>query len=394
MDSSGVLFYRDALEPTPVALTDVLGGGEGVAQQSEARRFQRSAPAFIDDPDQTELFPALDETPVLYPPLFTQAARDASLIGYRTLLRQDGSFSNDDSVIGAARDRYLHALRQPDPFPNEDTRLRPADPIPTDAPNRFVLDLAGRTRQHLPGRTIALCSSEPSNYGSFLFRILPKLVALPQYAWPDARILAPIPSASCHDYMTLAGLPAHRILRQDPNVIYDCDQVLMPCLRNNQAFLDPESQALYRALQARCRTGETGRRLYVSRAGHSGRGGSSRILVNEAELIDALRRLDFHIVEPEAMSARDQIALFASADLVVGPAGSAMFNAVFCRPGTRLIDIESEPFWIHAHACLFTSCQLDFGIFCGRVDPTDPAPVHRRWTVNIPALLNRIERMS
>jgi len=34
--------------------------------------------------------------------------------------------------------------------------------------------------------------------------------------------------------------------------------------------------------------------------------------------------------------------------------------------------------------------KLEYGIFIGRPDPEDTKPVHRRFTVNIEALLNRV----
>ena len=89
---------------------------------------------------------------------------------------------------------------------------------------------------------------------------------------------------------------------------------------------------------------------------------------------------------------REVIALMSSAEIVVGPSGSGMFSAVFCRAGTKIVDIESEDHWIYAHAGLFASCELRYGLFIGKVDAADARPVHRRWTVNTDALIGRIER--
>ena len=88
--------------------------------------------------------------------------------------------------------------------------------------------------------------------------------------------------------------------------------------------------------------------------------------------------------------AQEQIAAFANARMVVGPSGAALFNCVFCAPGTHLIDIESEPYWIHAHACLFTSCDLVWGVFEGKTTDQTVGVIHKPFTVNIPALLRRI----
>ncbi len=114
-----------------------------------------------------------------------------------------------------------------------------------------------------------------------------------------------------------------------------------------------------------------GRRLYVSRLGQGRRGVSTRLMLNEAEVAAAMAGLGFEVIEPEQLNPAEQIATFASADIVVGPAGSGMFNVVFCRPGTKVLDIESEPNWIYAHTGLFASCRRD------------TACSWRRWTLRI-----------
>jgi len=117
-------------------------------------------------------------------------------------------------------------------------------------------------------------------------------------------------------------------------------------------------------------------------------------MLNEETLIHRLLKIGFEIIEPEKLTAAQQVEAFSSAAMVVGPAGSAMFNCVFCEPGTKLLDIESEPHWIYAHAGLFASCELRYGIFIGQQDPTDLSPVHRRWTVDIERLLDRIDSFT
>jgi capsular polysaccharide biosynthesis protein len=112
---------------------------------------------------------------------------------------------------------------------------------------------------------------------------------------------------------------------------------------------------------------------------------------NEELLIDRLTKLGVDIFEPERHDAREQVKAFSSAEMVIGPSGAAMFNTIFCRPGTKVIDIESEPHWLWAHTGLFASCELRYGIFLGKPDPADTRSVHRRWNVDIDALVERVE---
>jgi hypothetical protein len=68
------------------------------------------------------------------------------------------------------------------------------------------------------------------------------------------------------------------------------------------------------------------RRLYVSRGRAATRG-----VVNEAELVAALEPHGFEVVRPDELSFREQVALFASAEVVVGPHGAGLSNMVFAR---------------------------------------------------------------
>lgn len=92
------------------------------------------------------------------------------------------------------------------------------------------------------------------------------------------------------------------------------------------------------------------KRIYISR-----RGSQKRVLANELDLETALAARGFTIVKPEALSVRDQIALFHQADLIVAPAGAALANVLFCRPGTKVIELQPSNFigvWVRNIALL------------------------------------------
>jgi capsular polysaccharide biosynthesis protein len=116
-------------------------------------------------------------------------------------------------------------------------------------------------------------------------------------------------------------------------------------------------------------------------------------MINETELEEKLVRLGFDIVQPERLTMEQTIDIFASADIVVGPSGADMFNTVFCEPGTTIIDIGSESHWLHGHSCLFSSCAHPYVIFEARSVETDARAVHKSFSVNIEALLDRISTL-
>lgn len=79
------------------------------------------------------------------------------------------------------------------------------------------------------------------------------------------------------------------------------------------------------------------RHLYISR-----HGATRRALLNEPELEAALSARGYAIVRPESLSVRELIALFHHADSIVAPSGAALANMLFCKPGARIIEIQSD----------------------------------------------------
>ena len=381
-------FYRPvrALDLPPIDRRALLAGdadGVWIAPPGLPRHFTRAPPAFKDDPDGAGMFTNdLGPCPVIYPPAFAVGARDMRLVGYRTILAANGQFFTDDPGVDATGfPAYLDRLAQTeDHFANEQTGLCRGD-------GGFAFIPGDRRTERIDGPALVLSSTEPANYGSFLFRVLPKLAMFGSMP-PDWPVLAHVAYRQYRELLELAGIAPARIVPHDPAVIWHIGRAVIPGLRNPEGFLDDASRGFYAALKVRIGlAGRADRRIYVSRLGLGGHG---RRMLNEAALEAALANKGFDIIRPHRMTAREQIAAFANARMVVGPSGAALFNCVFCAPGTHLIDIESEPYWIHAHACLFTSCDLVWGVFEGKTTDQTVGVIHKPFTVNIPALLRRI----
>ena len=368
------------------------GAGDGVWIEpgDGNREFERVTAAFLDDPDQVGLFSGgIGAATYFYPPPFVAGISDATLIGYRTVLTPDHRFFTDQAYVWPDEfEQQLQRISAGNSFQNEETGLRS-----TEQAARFRLERAGREERRLEGTAVFLGSDEPFSYGAFLFRVVPKAVALRALGLLDRPcILYALPQPFV-DLLELCGVAPGNIVQYDVRAITKLERVLTVSMRNPHAYLDPESFELYAELRERFGKRHTGRRIYVSRHDltRSGRG-STRVMLNEVELISRLESLRFDVIEPENLSVREQIEAFSSASVVVGPSGSGMFNTMFCHPGTKVIDIQSEPQWIYSYTGMYSSLQLDYGIFIGKPDPEDERDVHRRFTVNIDALVSRIRR--
>lgn len=74
------------------------------------------------------------------------------------------------------------------------------------------------------------------------------------------------------------------------------------------------------------------RRIYLSRCGR-------RKCTNENEVFAALRERKFEFVEDIPRSVEEQIRIFGSAGVVVAPHGAALTNLLWCRKGTKVVEM-------------------------------------------------------
>ena len=113
------------------------------------------------------------------------------------------------------------------------------------------------------------------------------------------------------------------------------------------------------------------KRLYLSR-----RGMSMRVMVDEPELEAALAVRGFTTVHPERLSVAEQVGLMRGAEVVVGATGAAMANTLFCRPETRVFEIQPDGFhsqWVRAMR------QITEGQWAGWFTPAPIDPREAPW---------------
>jgi hypothetical protein len=68
----------------------------------------------------------------------------------------------------------------------------------------------------------------------------------------------------------------------------------------------------------------------------------SRNVINENELIALLDRFGFTTLSLSGLSFEEQVRLFNNAEVIVSPHGAGLANLVFCKEGTKIIEIFSK----------------------------------------------------
>ena len=78
-------------------------------------------------------------------------------------------------------------------------------------------------------------------------------------------------------------------------------------------------------------------RIYITR-----KNCAYRNLINEIDVINKLKKINFRVVDLDSLTILEQIKLFSNAEIIVAPSGSALTNIVFCNPGTKVLEISPQ----------------------------------------------------
>ena len=66
-----------------------------------------------------------------------------------------------------------------------------------------------------------------------------------------------------------------------------------------------------------------------------------RLISNEYEVKEHLLKNNFIIVKLHEIKFKEQVDLFHNAECIVGLHGGGFGNIVFCKPGTKIIELRS-----------------------------------------------------
>jgi capsular polysaccharide biosynthesis protein len=212
------------------------------------------------------------------------------------------------------------------------------------------------------------------NYGHFVLDCLPSLVALEEHGllerYPP---IAPPLKAWQRDLIVMAiGKPVREMKVDIVRLGAAVHATSMDHYLHGPGDLLARTRSRILAGAPAPRT--SGRRLYFSRRGHS-----MRVMVNEAALEAALRTRGFEIVRPERLSVAAQVQMMQEAEILVGPTGAAMTNALFAPAGARIVEIQPQNFasqWVWA-ASRCAGAEWRGYVCASPVDPRAVAWRHR-----------------
>ncbi|HVU32057.1 MAG TPA: glycosyltransferase family 61 protein [Opitutaceae bacterium] len=261
----------------------------------------------------------------------------------------------------------LHADLSPslDAFANKgDGRDRPHDGL------RQIL--LPRTRSY-PGTLAAIGTPYCENFHHWLLDAVPKFGVLGEVGVELDRLqgfLLPA-GADCpwhREVLAMLNVGPSRIMRMNARSQIRAERLLAvsysePGREPERYSYTPEGLAFVRRLFARslAPNSDLPRRIIVSRAR-----AATRRWVQGNDGCDRLARAGFVQVRLEDRTLAGQAALFANADCVVMPTGGGLANLVFCRPGTRVVELFSPAYLPMFSAILAGPLHLDYRAIVGR----------------------------
>lgn len=238
-------------------------------------------------------------------------------------------------------------------------------------------------------RVILLSSAIQRNYYHWMVECFPKIEHFQSLLdeGPDLKILigSNVPSFVFNS-LKLFGIPENRIINLAkitayPEVIFSSrlsfsNQTISPLVRN---FYENFSHYLFKKIICPL---NLPKRIYISRANTK-----MRKVINEDKLICQLKQLGFETLHCEHLSLPEQAMFFHNAEFVIGAHGAGLANLVFCKPKTKVLELNHSEFdqGITSYAALAELFSLEYQQQISRAEQsqTSQAGANNNFVVDI-----------
>lgn len=196
---------------------------------------------------------------------------------------------------------------------------------------------------YLSGMSLILASTGGDSYFHWMTDVLPRVRLAKRAGYEvnhfDHFIINKPESGYQRETLDYLKIPLEKIreIGTKPSG-YLCEQAVLPSLPSFPGVVPPETIRYLRSIVPETPQQKV-RKLYIER-GKSTR----RRIPEESRIIDWLKMQGLEIIDCGQMSVRDQAAAFAHAELIVAPHGGALTNLIFCRPGTKIVELLSSEY--------------------------------------------------
>lgn len=228
--------------------------------------------------------------------------------------------------------------------------------------------------EHIDGTVAVLAGLSGNVYFHWMVDILPRVeillssgVNLEEIDW---FLVNSYQQPFQRETLKALGIPESKIIECDRHPYIQAKQLIVPSFPGYLGWLSPRGLKFLRqfflhdfshkhdldnytknTVPTRIDRSE---RIYISRSKCS-----YRRVINEENVIEILSEFGFVSVLLESMDLDEQIALFASAKVIVAPHGSGLTNIMFCQPGTKVIELMPPNYIRHYYWAISHQLNLE-----------------------------------
>ena len=237
----------------------------------------------------------------------------------------------------------------------------------------------------IPEPVFLATAVEPENWGRWLLTVAPKVVKWRQSRRAGERLLCCADLSWQQKFLEFLGVGGDEVRPHAPGQLHYCRDIRTIEYSNAYLSVSARERRFFLSLAQRIarERGPRPEKLFLSRRSLASEFPDYRVMQNERNLIRGLEAIGFATIEPQRYEIAEQIAMLHGARFVVALSGAALFNLVFCKPGTRVVTLETDESHAAGHAALIGSLGLAYGVIFGRQSPSDPTPTHKRWRVPV-----------
>jgi Glycosyltransferase 61 len=212
-------------------------------------------------------------------------------------------------------------------------------PLPDGRKEHLLFPERLRRVPRIEGEYLLLAGSDQPNYGHYLHDVVPLIhlaakMGMPMLTWT----LRPWQRG----IIARLDVPPGLIREIEPHPVFlehaiTSNRHCGVASQNAHPQMKEVFSFILSNVEKHAPAAERPRRLLVCRGIRD-----SRNIRNRKAVIEALAPLGFVAIQPEKLSFDEQAMLFSNAEFIVSEFGSAMVNAIFSRPGTKLVEIIAE----------------------------------------------------
>ncbi len=242
-------------------------------------------------------------------------------------------------------------------------------------------------RHRLPGVTLNLVSTwTTQNFYHFSMDAISRLHLINRAGidWREIdHVLLPIfDTASARRWVEAAGIPREKIIpvRYGDRFLVQAEHLICGSFPGMRRTCSAESVSFLQGLR-QFAPAEKPRRLFVCRRSHS------RSLLNEEEVWALLAPLGFERVEPAQVANPEQV--FSEAEAVVGVHGAALTNLLFCKAGTKVLELLPSDHTYPAYISMAHHARLHYDAMICPSTQVVERPIEQNYNSNFDFKVSR-----